>query len=219
MFNVKQVIPNPTGVSTFGSAVMRIAPDFATISCTISCVHDNPQDAFSEARERAKSVTLALKNLPVQEYGTSRISLLKKQNYVNGQSQFAGYLASLNVQVSIDDLEKIEEVICALVASGANEIDGVSFQTKKLKEIRAEARRMAVSAAREKALNYCNAAGVKLGEILHIEDVNPDNMDGRREGHVRPHNFSEVAEAEGAFDPSAIQVNAAVIVVYAFEKS
>ena len=47
--------------------------------------------------------------------------------------------------------------------AGANELTSVTFQTTRLKEVRADARRRAVAAAREKAELYCSAAGVSAG--------------------------------------------------------
>lgn len=114
-------------------------------------------------------------------------------------------------------LEKMEDVLAGIVDAGVNEVNGVDFQTTRLKELRAEARRRAVTAAREKAENYCNAAGVNLGKILHIEDVNPDVLCGR-EGHVigeiQPDDSGEMQ----AFDPGSITVGAAVIIAYKIEQ-
>jgi uncharacterized protein YggE len=85
-----------------------------------------------------------------------------------------------------------------------------------LKQLRAEARRRAVSAAREKAELYRTAAGVSLGGVLAIEDVNPELLSGRSEGHTyrEPHPVEDAGEP-GAIDPGAISVSAAVYVVYA----
>jgi uncharacterized protein YggE len=47
------------------------------------------------------------------------------------------------------------------------------------------ARRLAIAAAQEKAQIYANAAGVSIGHVLHIQDVNPQVLQGRGEGHVQ----------------------------------
>src|SRR5229473_3394794 len=62
------------------------------------------------------------------------------------------------------------------VEAGANEVTSVKYLTTQLAELRAQARREAVAAARRKAEVYSEAAGVALGHVLHIEDVNPDSM-------------------------------------------
>jgi hypothetical protein len=45
-----------------------------------------------------------------------------------------------------------------------------------LKELRADARKQAVVAAREKAELYCREAGVAVGKVIAIEDSNPDQL-------------------------------------------
>ena len=111
------------------------------------------------------------------------------------------------------NLDRVEEILSGIVDAGVNEITSVTFQTSRLKDVRKEARRRAVAAAREKAEVYCNAANVTLGGAIHIEDVNPDQLRGF-EGHV----FHEVEpDDEGplqAIDPSSIVVRAAVMIAF-----
>ena len=111
----------------------------------------------------------------------------------------------------------MEEVLAGSVDACVNEITSVDFQTTRLKEIRADARKRAVEAAREKAENYCAAAGVCLGRIIHIEDVNPDTLQSG-EGHgmreITPEEDGEIQ----AFDPGSITVRAAVRLAFEIEQ-
>jgi uncharacterized protein YggE len=61
------------------------------------------------------------------------------------------------------------------LAAGANEIEAVEFDVRAKPELRAQARRQAVAAARRKAELYAEAAGVRVGAVLHIDDVDSDN--------------------------------------------
>jgi uncharacterized protein YggE len=92
----------------------------------------------------------------------------------------------------------------------------VDMQTTQLKEVRARARRQAVLAAREKAELYCSAANVKLGAVLHIEDVNPNTLRGY-EGHVQREMPVEDVGDLRAFDPGSIAVSAAVMLSFQIE--
>ena len=89
----------------------------------------------------------------------------------------------------------------------------------KLKELRARARELAVNAAREKAEIYAAAAKVMVGEVLHIQDMNPNTL--RQEFHRTPARGAVQQEPadgepeEDSLDPSAIQVGAAVVVAFA----
>lgn len=153
------------------------------------------------------------------EFGTSRINLSPKHNYSGGEQRFLGYEASVTFHISLRELDRVEELLTGLVDAGANEVNGVSFQTSRLKELRTEARSRAVAAAREKALNYCEAAGVLLGNILHIEDVNPAAVQGSDGGHLRVEPRIDDDDSATAFDATAISVSAAVLLSYEIRHS
>ncbi len=126
-----------------------------------------------------------------------------------------GYQARVGFHVLLRELDRIEGVLACLVDAGASEIVGIDLQTTQIKELRADARRRAIEAAREKALVYCSAARVSLGPPIHIEDVNPDILQGVREGHVTRQVSADDVGAARAFDPGAIAIGAAVQVVFA----
>lgn len=209
-----QAIVSPFGVTVFGSAVMRAPADVAVVSCSVSRLEKNAERAFAAARAGAQAVQDRLRALRV-EAGASRIMLSQQNRYANGETVFAGYLARVSIRALINELDRVEQIVCDVVNAGANEIDQVSFETRRLKDIRAEARRMAIVAAREKAENYCLAAGVALGPVMHIEDINPELVQGRGEGHSSSQAPPQDEESHGrAFDPSSIAVTAAVVVAY-----
>jgi uncharacterized protein YggE len=101
------------------------------------------------------------------------------------------------------------------VDCGANEIGSVEFRTSRLKEYRAETRRRAVAAAREKADVYCRAAGVALGGVLNMEDVNPNAVRGSGEGSNASDVTTDDAGPDRALAPGSIIVAAAVTIVFA----
>ena len=87
-----------------------------------------------------------------------------------------------------------------------------------MREIREQARSESIRAARSKAVAYCDAAEVELGLLLHIEDVNPDQLAAQREGihlggvHGHAPNLAApdiISEGDGC-SPSAISVAGAV---------
>jgi uncharacterized protein len=96
-----------------------------------------------------------------------------------------------------------------------NEIGSVEFRTTRLKEHRAEARRRAVAAACEKAENDCKAAGVSLGAVVSLEDVNPSDLRGSGEGNTSTEVASDDSGPDHALAPGSIVVGAAVSILFA----
>ena len=70
----------------------------------------------------------------------------------------------------LHDSEKVEVFLTELFKGGANRLDGVTYGSSKLLEQRKEARTLAVTAAREKAMAMATTLGQKLGRPLKIDE-------------------------------------------------
>lgn len=223
MFVNSPVIERPFGISVFGSTLLRVPPDSVTIRAAIARLEEKPSDAFAKARKAEQSVTAFLRKAPVKESGLSRISLSQEYRFSNNEPRSIDYVARIGLTVVISELDQIEKVLSGLVDAGANEITATEFHTIRLKELRARARELAVNAAREKAGIYAAAAKVTVGQVLHIQDVDPDTL--RQESHLtaaRGATQQELADTEpeeDSLDPTAIQVGAAVMVAFAIANS
>ncbi|HXD10225.1 MAG TPA: SIMPL domain-containing protein [Anaerolineales bacterium] len=221
-----QAIHEPFGVTTYGSTVIRVDPDVASIKFAVSRIESHPKDAFKMVREESRKVTDYLQSAAYKkEASSSRISLTQTWDYGGyggATRKLIGYTARADFHILLYDLEQLENLLVGIVDSGVNEIRDVNFQTSRLKELRAEARRKAVEAATAKAENYCIAAKVKLGRIIHIEDVNPDSVDffsQRYAGHAMSQNTVNMLEVDDpenvqAFNPGGISINAAVLMSF-----
>lgn len=219
MFGNSNTIEHPFGITVFGSTLLRVPPDSVTVRAAITRLEERPVDAFGKAREAEGGVTAFLRKTPVKECGLSRISLAQEYRFSNNERRPIGYVARIGLTVVLTELDQIEHVVSGLVDAGVNEITSTEFHTAKLKELRARARELAVLAAREKAEIYAAAGRVSIGEILHIQDVNPNVL--RQEFHVTAARGGQAQESladnepeQNSLDPSAIQVGAAVIVAY-----
>jgi uncharacterized protein YggE len=73
-----------------------------------------------------------------------------------------------------------------------------------------------VVAARQKAELYCQAAGVALGSVLHVQDVNPNELRGG-ESNTTSEASSDDEGPPRAFDPNSIAVGAAVKITFGLE--
>ena len=215
MYDVINSVPTAHGVRVFGSAVLRVAPDTASIVVAVSRVEPLPDSAFARARDAAQAINTYLHKAGVKEFGSSRMNLAQQYRFSNGESHFLGYQAKIGFNVVLREMDRVDGLLTGLIKAGANELTSVTFETTQLQAIRADARRRAVAAARAKAELYCEAAGVGVGQVLAIEDVNPESLSG----HSESHSFREPLPVDdpgdpGAIDPGAITVGAAVNVLY-----
>jgi uncharacterized protein YggE len=87
-----------------------------------------------------------------------------------------GYAVSNSLTIRIRDIAKVGAIIDQAVTSGVNQGGDIRFTNEDPSKTVATARTEAVKDAVEKARTLADAAGVKLGRILEInESVNTDD--------------------------------------------
>ena len=202
------------GIVCFGSAIIRVDPDFASLTFEIGIVNKKPQSAFSKAKEVSKQLNKVLQSWEKVESRSSNLRFSEEKEHSSGAWRRVGYRASIQTNVVIRDLSKVEEIISAAIDAGAHNINSFSFGTSSLKDYRAQARRNAIEAAIEKAKNYCAAANVELGQVIGIEDVNPERRNSYGESHLADQSDGSIVEDATAIDPGAISVHGAVRVTF-----
>jgi hypothetical protein len=114
-------------------------------------------------------------------------------------------------------VQKLEPVMIAALEAGATSVDGVEFSVTNLRQLRDEARELAVRAALEKASAMAAAAGVRLGDVTSIsEDAWHYGYFGSWRGDRQWTNYQNVVQdlaAEGAItlDDGSISLGQIVV--------
>ena len=207
-----------SGVKVYGSALLLVEPDAVSLKFAVERRDDSPAEAFRLTQEAVRGVRAFLAVADAdRDAAVSRITLRQLREYASGREKSLGFAAKVGFHVVLTDLERLEAVLTGVVGAGADSIEGVEFRTTRLKEHRAEARRRAVAAAREKALNYCRAAGVSLGSVVGIEDMNPNQVRGSGEGDVTQADGQDDESPTHAFSTGSIFVGAAVSMTYSLD--
>jgi uncharacterized protein YggE len=212
-----QSIEHPVGANVYGSAVLRTEPDRVLAEIGVARVASTAKAAFADTGKAVEAVVKSVRrnNISPEAVEVSRVVLTTAYDGFGQAQKFVGYRARVTFRILIARLDGVEKVLADAVEAGANEVISVKYLTTHLAELRAKARRGAVFAARRKAEVYCEAAGVSLGHVLHIEDVNPDSM-VYRGGHVEA-TGSDMQDDEAtprALMSGSLVVTAAVMVTW-----
>ena len=69
------------------------------------------------------------------------------------------------------NLPSLGEVLDAVVEAGSNQINGIQFDIDNKEGVLNQARNRAVKDARARAELYAQAAGVKLGNVINIQET------------------------------------------------
>src|SRR5260221_5913416 len=209
-----QSIEHPVGANVYGSAVLRTEPDRAVAEIGVARVASTAKAAFSETGKAVEAVVRSVRrsNISPEAVEVSRVVLTSAYEGFGQAKTFIVYRARVTSRILIDRLDGVARVLTDAGGAGANEVTSVRYLTTHRAELRAKARREAVAAARRKAEVYCEAAGVALGHVLHIEDVNPDSM-VYRGGHVEAagSDIQDDEAASGALQSGSLVVSAAAM--------
>jgi len=158
-----------------GEGRVEAAPDRAIVSAGVESEAPQAAAAMAQTAAAMREVFAALEAQGVarEDMQTSQLSVspVWDDGGENRRPRIRAYSASNLVTVRVRDLTKLGAVIDAVGASGANRIDGVTFDRENDRADRDRARRRAVEDARRKARIYAEAAGVRLGRVRSIREA------------------------------------------------
>lgn len=95
-------------------------------------------------------------------------------------SQISGYTVEQTVQVKVRNVENVGELLSGVIDNGANQASQISFTVDDKTKYEAEARAMAIAAAKEKAETVAEAGGFSIGKLLSVDEyfMGPYYYDG-----------------------------------------
>jgi uncharacterized protein YggE len=121
---------------------------------------------------------------------TSNISLNPEYRYAENRApQLVGYTASNQVSVRFRDIRNTGRILDALVAEGANQINGPTLTIDRPEAALDEARTRAVAAGRARADLYARALGMRVVRLLSVSETG---------GYSPPPPMPMMMEARGA---------------------
>lgn len=164
-----------TDIGVSGTGRVSVTPDTAVASVGMEITAATLAAATNEASEKMKAVLDAIKALGVdaKDIQTSSYNVYPITNSPKeGETpQITGYRVSNIVTVKIRKIDDVGKVLDAALGAGANSVNSVYFMVNDPSKAQDEARTAAVKNAMAKAQELAAAAGVKLGAVISISDV------------------------------------------------
>jgi hypothetical protein len=159
-------------IVTGGEAIVRRAPDRAFVTVAVETRAPRPRDAQRQNAEAMTAVQqrIASSGVPKDAVKTLGYSVQQEFDYVNGKRVSRGYVARNAVEVRIDAIERIGELLDAVVEGGATMVTGIRFDLRDRAAAEREALRLAVADARARADAAAAGAGRTVDRVLRIED-------------------------------------------------
>ena len=158
-------------ISATGEATR--VPDVAVITAGVITRSSTARAALEQNAARMDRVRSSLKRAGIadRDIQTSNISLNPEYRYVQDQPpRLTGYTASNQVNVRFREIAKSGDILDALVAEGANSINGPSLTIDKPEEALDEARIKALGISRARADTYARALGMRVVRLVSVSE-------------------------------------------------
>lgn len=174
-----------------GSGTATATPDQAQISFTVTKSAPKLGDAQNEANSAANSIVNDLQKAGIEKKDIKTGNYNSRPNYsentVQGSSGFAmpvpapirgnstailSYTVDENVEITIRDVSKINDVIDVATKGGAENIFGpnFTFSESEQQKLEDQARTEAIESAKQKAAKIAAEAGIRLGKISSVQE-------------------------------------------------
>ena len=162
-----------TLLSVSASADASRVPDIATLSTGVVTQAADANTALRLNSEQMTKVvaTIRASGVAEKDIQTSGINIQPQYRYTENQPPvITGYQASNNVNIKIRNIGNLGKVLDALVASGANQVNGPSFEIDQPEAVYDEARQAALAKAQQRAEMYAKSLGLKVRRIVSISE-------------------------------------------------
>jgi uncharacterized protein YggE len=205
-------------VSAVGS-VMR-EPDQALLNIAVESAAPTARAASQLNATKMDALIAAVKavGIPSANIHTTSYQLEPDYSYPKpGETappRITQYRAINTVQITVDTVARAGRVIDAAVASGANRLNGISFQIRNQEAVRVDALRDAVKKARTEAEAIAQALGQRLGAVLFVSTSYQSIMPPPRPYMA----MAKMADqAQTPVEPGQIEMQATINVTYKLE--
>lgn len=205
-------------IQVSGDAVVSAAPDVAYISLGVETRDRLAENASQENVAIMSKIIAALKEFGLndQEITTSGFYIYSYQEAERSTDPiqyYTVYTVRNQVNIRTGNLEDVGTIIDLAIKAGANQVQGISFDTESKAELQMKALENATRQARDKAEAIAKAAGVSIKEVVSITEQSDTYAPYTEAVMFR---VSAADSAKTPINPGDVEVKARVIVEYKF---
>ncbi|HEX2034680.1 MAG TPA: SIMPL domain-containing protein [Chloroflexota bacterium] len=210
-----QIVPPPesAGITVVGDGLVRGRPDAVTIRLGVQVTASTPAEALSQVRQATDRVLGQLRaagaqDANIQTSGLNVFPIITPAREPGGQETVTGYRGTTTITVDGQAIDRAGPLLDAAIQGGASSVQGVSFGFRDDGQQRRDALAAAISEARAEAEAAATAAGVRLGAIRSIQELQADGpipLHAQQGGlgggaGIAPGELSVVARVQVTFD-------------------
>ena len=162
----------PRTISVSGTGTVDATPDIARLSLAVQRRDARMQVARDETVKVSKAFLSLCTKLGIKEskIRTSGLTIQPEYRWDEKENKqiFTGYFVQRQLQVEINDLDKLGNVIEGAIDAGVNEVSPPQLDSSKKKELNRDALAAATADAQANAERIATTLGVKLGPVRTV---------------------------------------------------
>ena len=154
-------------------------PDIARINAGVVTRAPTASEAIRLNAARMNAVREALRRAGIadRDIQTSNLSLQPEYRYAENQPPtLVGYQAANEVAIRFRDIAQTGRILDALVAQGANQLNGPMLEIDRPEAALDEARAAAIATARARAELYARSLGMRVRRVLSVSEAGVPSM-------------------------------------------
>jgi uncharacterized protein len=168
---------NPRQVTVLGSGQVKGVPDTLTADVGIEFTAPDVTAAMNQTNDRQQAVINALVGAGVDHNDISTTEVTLQPQYgapePSGTTAITGYRATNAIAVKIHPTDAASRLLALIVGTGgdATRIRSVSYSIADDSQLVKDARARAFNDARDRAEQYAQLSGLRLGKVLSISEA------------------------------------------------
>lgn len=170
---------NGTRLDVVATGEVTRVPDVARINAGVITRAQTASEALRLNAQRMGAVRDALRRAGIadRDIQTSNIALHPDYRHAENQPPaLVGYQAMNEVSIRFRDIAQTGRILDALVAQGANQINGPMLEIDRPEAALDEARAAALANARARAELYARALGMRVRRVLSVSEAGIPSM-------------------------------------------
>ncbi|MGY1411074.1 SIMPL domain-containing protein [Luteimonas sp. A611] len=163
-----------TLVAVSASAEIKRTPDLAVLTTGVVSRGADAKAAIALNSKEMASVVNAVTaaGIELKDIQTSGVSINPDYAYVaNRPPRINGYYASNTVNITVREISALGTILDALIAVGANQVNGPMFDIADKDAVLDEARGMALVKARKRADLYAEHLGLRVTRVVSVDET------------------------------------------------
>ena len=163
---------NSRQVTVVGSGQVQGTPDTLTANVSIEFTAPDVTAAMNQTSELQQAVINALVTAGVDRKDIRTTQVRLQPQYGPESSAIVGYRASNSIAVKIRNLDSASNALALIVSTGgdATRINSVNYSIDDDSQLVKDARARAFQDAKDRAQQYAQLSGLKLGKVVSISE-------------------------------------------------